>query len=187
MKLKKLNAALGLLSVLLMLLHIGYTTFAYLTFYYNPVLKNATALPILLAACLHAVCGMMIMFTQKESSRLDLYPRQNISTILQRVSAALIFPLLILHLNSFSLKKSSAERGYSALVLLLMLAELLFFAVLIIHVAVSLTRGLITLGLLSSRERQKTIDRVVYLLGLLLFCAAAYAVVKGQAVMFLSG
>ena len=45
MPLKKINAALGLLSIAAMLVHIGYTVFAYLAFYYNPTLKLLTAVP----------------------------------------------------------------------------------------------------------------------------------------------
>ena len=44
MKLKKINAALGLLSIVALLLHLGYTVFAYITFYYNPTLKLLTAM-----------------------------------------------------------------------------------------------------------------------------------------------
>ena len=44
MKLKKINAALGLLSIVAMLLHIGYTVFAYLAFYtylhLNPIQRT---------------------------------------------------------------------------------------------------------------------------------------------------
>ena len=43
MKLKKLNAALGLLSIAALLVHIGYTVVAYLMYYYNPTLKVLTA------------------------------------------------------------------------------------------------------------------------------------------------
>ena len=91
MKLKKLNAALGLLTILFMVLHIGYSVFAYLTFYYNPTLKLVFAYPFMVLMCLHAVCGMLNVFTMKDGSRADLYPKQNAGTILQRVSAALIF------------------------------------------------------------------------------------------------
>ncbi len=55
MKLKKMNAALGLLSILFILIHVGYNVFAYLTFYYNPALSKATAVPFLILVCLHAV------------------------------------------------------------------------------------------------------------------------------------
>ena len=72
MGLKKLNAALGLLSILCMLLHMGYSIFAYLTMYYNPQLKNIFAYPFMVLACLHAVCGMLTVFTQKEGGRPDL-------------------------------------------------------------------------------------------------------------------
>ena len=89
MRLKKINAALGLLSIVAMLLHIGYTVFAYLAFYYNPTLKLLTAIPFMVLACLHAVCGMLAVFIQADGTRLDLYPKQNLRTILQRASAAL--------------------------------------------------------------------------------------------------
>ena len=78
MKLKKINAALGLLSIVAMLLHIGYTVFAYLAFYYNPTLKLLMAVPFMVLACLHAVCGMLVVFLQSDGTRLDLYPRQNL-------------------------------------------------------------------------------------------------------------
>jgi hypothetical protein len=185
MRLKKINATLGLLSILLILLHIGYGVFCYLTFYYNPVLKLVFAYPFMVCVCLHAICGMLIVFTMKDGSRADLYPKQNMRTILQRASAALIFPLLILHINTFSLMQASAEHGHTLYIVLLILAEILFFAVVITHVAVSLTNGLITLGWLTDRELQKSIDKAVYVIGAVSFAISVFAIVKGQVFMFL--
>lgn len=183
MRLKKINAALGLLSILLIVLHIGYSVFAYLTFYYNPLLKNLFAIPFLVIVFLHATLGMLVVFTQKDGSRMDLYKKQNARTILQRVSAALIFPLLILHINTFRLMQQAAEKGQSYLIILLIVAELGFFAVVIIHVVSSFTRGLITLGVLSSEKTCRILDRICYILGVIAFLLSAYAVVKGQAAM----
>ena len=45
MGIRKLSAALGLFSIAAILVHIGYTVFAYLAFYYNPTLKMLTAVP----------------------------------------------------------------------------------------------------------------------------------------------
>ena len=187
MKLKKINAALGLLSIAAMLLHIGYTVFAYLAFYYNPTLKLLTAIPFMALACLHAVCGMLTVFLQADGTRLDLYPKQNLRTILQRVSAALILPLLILHINTYGLLASTAEAGRWLRFALLMLSQPLFYGVALIHVAVSVTRGLITLGLLTSSDRQKRIDRVVYILCGLAFAVSIFVVVRTELAMFLSG
>ncbi len=186
-KLKKLNAALGLLSIAAMLLHIGYTVFAYLAFYYNPALKQLTAVPFMVLACLHAVCGMLTVFLQSDGTRLNLYPRQNLRTILQRVSAALMLPLLILHINTFNLLQSTAQAGQWLWFALLMLSQPLFYGVALTHVAVSVTRGLITLGLLTSIDRQKRIDRVVYILCALAFAVSTFVVVRTELAMFLSG
>jgi succinate dehydrogenase hydrophobic anchor subunit len=187
MRLKKINAALGLLSIAAMLLHIGYTVFAYLAFYYNPTLKLLTAIPFMVLACLHAVCGMLTLFLQSDGTRLDLYPRQNARTILQRVSAALMLPLLILHINTFGLLQSSAEAGQWIWFALLMLSQPLFYGVVQTHIAVSVTRGLITLGWLSSTEKQKVIDRVVYILCALAFAVSTFVVVRTELAMFLYG
>ena len=187
MPLKKINAALGLLSIAAMLVHIGYTVFAYLAFYYNPTLKLLTAVPFMVLACLHAICGMLTVFLQSDGTRLDMYPRQNARTVLQRVSAALILPLLILHINTFGLLQSSAEAGQWLWFALLMLSQPLFYATVLTHIGVSVTRGFITLGWLSSTEKQKVIDRVVYILCALAFVVSTFVVVRTELAMFLSG
>ena len=184
MRIKKTNAILGLLSILLLVLHLLYSVFAYLTFYYNPIMKWVFAVPLMIAVCLHAVLGMLSVSLPQDGGRMDLYPKQNRRTILQRVSAALIFPLLILHINTFSLMQTSAERGLVFVILLLIAAEIFFFAVILTHIATSLTKALITLGLLSSEKTGKILDRIVYILCAVFFLASVYAVVKGQLAMF---
>ena len=187
MKLKKMNAALGLLSIAAMLLHIGYSVFAYLTFYYNPKLKLITAIPFIVLVCLHAVCGMLTVFLQADGTRLDLYPKQNLGTILQRVSAALMLPLLILHINTFGLLQSSAGAGQWFWFALLMFSQLLFYGAVLTHVAVSVTRGLITLGLLTSKDKQKSIDMVIYIICAAVFVVAAFVLLRTELAMFLPG
>lgn len=187
MKLKKVNAALGLLSIAAILLHMGYSVFTYLFFYYNPFLQKVFAIPFMVLVCLHAVCGMLIVFTQGDGTRMDMYPKQNLRTVFQRVSAALILPLLILHINTFALMSAAAKNGHPVYVVLLMIAELLFFAVVIMHVVTSFTRGFITLGWLSSIETQQKIDKAVYVIGAIVFAVSSFIILKGQIGMFLLG
>ncbi|MCR5101381.1 MAG: hypothetical protein K6B41_08505 [Butyrivibrio sp.] len=186
MRLKKINAALGLLSIVFMLLHIGYTVFSYITFFYNPLLKMLFAVPFMVLVCLHAVCGMLTVFMQTDGSRMDLYPKLNLKTIFQRMSAALIFPLLILHINTFSLLQACAERGLTFFIILLFISEILFFATVLMHVSISLTKGLITLGILTSVEIQKKLDRIIYIVCALIYVVAVCSVLKTQIVMFLN-
>lgn len=184
MRLKKANAALALVSSLLALLHVGYSVYAYLTMYYSPTAKLLTAMPFIVVTCIHAVLGMSIVFLQGDGTRLDLYPKLNMRTVLQRISAALIFPLLIVHLKTFDLLKSASHGGQWVLFGAIMVCQVLFYATFATHVATSFSKALITLGWLGSRERQAAIDRVVYVLCAAVFVVAVVAVIRGQVLMF---
>ena len=185
MVLKKINAALSLLAFAGMAAHIGYSSFVCLTFYYDPQLKLIMAIPFMTAVCLHAVLGMCSVFLLSDGTRAADYKRLNIGTVIQRVTAALILPLLILHINSFGLLQSTAEQGQYVLFALLILAQVIFYAVVTAHAAVSFGRALITLGRLSSERGRKAINTAVYIFCALLFAAASFAVIKGELAMFL--
>ena len=185
MRLKKISAAAGLLSSAGLLIHVIYNIYSYLTFYYNPSLKMLTAIPFILFTCIHAICGMCSVFLLGDGTRLDLYRKQNMRTVIQRVSAALLFPLLILHLRTFDLLKSSSGNKQWPFFALLIFLQVIFYAVTAAHVAVSLSGVLITLGILADRQKQKRLDRFVWFLCAVLFAAAVFAVIKGQLKMFL--
>ncbi len=185
MKLKKINAMLALLSIIAMILHIGYNIFAYLTMYYNPALKLLTAVPFIVITCIHAVLGMCMVFLLGDGTRLDLYPAQNRQTVIQRISAALIFPLLIIHLKTFEfLGTFSGENNWAAFVLVI-LVQVLFYAVVIAHAAVSFPKALVTLGMLGSREKLRIIERISFIVGAVLFITAVCAIIRGQIAIFI--
>lgn len=185
MKLKKCNAVLSLLTFIAMLLHMGYAAYTYLTFYYNPALTKAFSIPIMALTCLHGVTGMCAVFLQSDGTRAELYPKKNVRTILQRITAALIFPLLLLHINTFSLLTATSSEGQYLLFVLLIAAQVLFYAVIVTHAAVSFSKAMITLGILCSAKAQKAVDTVIYCLCAALLAVTAFAVIKGQITMFL--
>ena len=185
MKLKKTNAVLGLLSALALLVHVGYTVYAYLAFFYNPTLKLLTAIPLMMLICLHAVCGMCSVFFLADGTKFLMYPKLNRSTLIQRLSAALFFPLLILHLNTFSLLQNCSKGGQWFFFALLLLSQPLFYAVTFTHTAVSISRALITLGLLADRKRQKRLDKIIFIILAILFAVTVFAIVKTELAMFL--
>ena len=185
MKLKKINAVLALLTTLFILIHIGYNTYCYLAFYYNPTLKMVTSIPVMISVCLHGILGMLAVFLMGDGTKLTTYPKQNIRTIIQRVSAALIFPLLILHLNTFNILKSCSEEGIWPRFILVIFCQIIFYGIIILHTAVSATKALITLGLLISPAKQKKLDRIIYIVAGLVFVIAVFSIIKGQLSMFL--
>jgi len=185
MKLKKLNAALSLLAILLLLAHLCYVVYAYLTFRYDPALSKLLAVAASIAICVHAVLGMCLVFLMGDGTRLAGYPRQNLRTVLQRVSAALMFPLLLPHVRSFALLQAAAENGQMLQFTALLLLEVLFFADVTLHIVTSFSRALVTLGWLEREKTLKTLDRIVWVLGAAVFAVSSAAVVRTQLIMFL--
>ena len=184
MKLKKYNAVLSILSTLTLLIHVGYNVFAYVFFFYHPMAKTLTTLPFLLIVCGHAICGMCSVFLLEDGTHPAMYPRQNAGTIIQRVSAALIFPLLIIHMYSYSLLAQSAN-GKMWLFITVIVLQILFFAVIASHVAVSFSKAFITLGLLSDVHKKKVVDTLIIYACAILFVLSSFCVVRGEIVMFL--
>ena len=175
---------MSLITTVLLIIHIGYSAFCYLTLFYDPSLNAWLSYPLMAAVCLHAVLGMASVFLQSDGTRLDLYPEYNRQTILQRLSAALIFPLLILHLNTYDLLSKAQENGYVFLMVLLLIVDLLFYGVIIMHTSVSFSRALITLGILRSRKKQRICDRSAAVVGAIIFIFAAIAITKGRIDIF---
>ena len=185
MRLKKFNAVIALLSSIALLVHIGYNSYAYLTMYYNPDMKTLTATPFIICTMIHAVCGMCIVFLQNDGTNLSIYKEQNKKTIIQRVSAALIFPLLIVHLKTFNLLSSLSSEGKWLPFVLIVVLQICFYADVIVHMALSFSKALITLGFIQNRDKLKILDKAVFILCVVVFLFASYAVVKGQLTMFL--
>ncbi len=169
MAIKKWNARLSLLTLLLLLIHEGYQLYAYITFYYNPVLSKVTGFATAGCFALHAILSMIIVFVMHDSKSVA-YKKLNIGTVMQRISAVLILILLPLHIFSFSLLKSSVGGiGY----VLVEAAQIIFYAMLSCHVALSFSNALVTLGRLSDIKKKRVIDVVVCVICLLLFIAAS--------------
>ena len=93
----------------------------------------------------------------------------------------------ILHINTFSLLQSTAAAGQWIWFALLMVSQPLYYATVLTHVAVSLTRGFITLGWLTSDRKRKRMDLVVYILCAAAFAAATFVVLRTELLMFLPG
>ena len=181
---KKSNAVLGLLSSIAVVVHMAYNCFCFLTFYYNPALKLVTSVPLMVLMCAHAICGMCAVFLLGDGTRLDLYPQKNKKTIIQRISAALIFPLLIVHLKTFEAMKSLSESGIWIGFALLMVLQLLFYVVITVHTSVSFSKACITLGLLVDEKKVRLTDRIVAFVMTALLLVTSFAVVKGELTMF---
>ena len=180
MNIKKWNARLSLLTVVLFLIHEGYHLYAYTTMYYNPVLSKVTGYALAGALGLHVILSLISVFVLHDAKKVS-YKKLNIKTVIQRVSAVLIVLLLPIHILSFGLLQSSVGGiGY----ILTEIAQILFYAALCCHIAVSFSNALITLGYLTEMRRKRIIDIAVAVICAILFLAASVIITSTHTILF---
>ena len=178
MKLKKINAVLALLTTLTLLSHIGYNTYVYISLNYDETMATLTRMPFMACVCLHAVCGMCCVFLLGDGTRALDYPGLNKRTLIQRISAALIFPLLIIHLDTTGYLVQNAEDGKLALFWLLIFLQILFYVVIALHTATSFPKAFVTLGWISSTDTEKRLSRITYIVMTVTIVIASIAIVR---------
>ena len=180
MNIKKINAILSLLLFLLLLIHIIYQMIAYIMFLYQPVVTKLLGYAVIVPMLCHAILSVInVLFLH--DSRTILYKKANAVTCLQRISAVIMVLLLPAHVDSFSLYDMTAGTGaffVSAAI------QILFYAAVLIHVAASFSKSLVTLGLLGDYRKMKTIDRIMYAVCTVLFIVVSVVVTKTSMTLF---
>ncbi len=182
MRIKKANAVLSLFIIALLLIHMGYEFYSYLTFYYNPLVTKIISYGFAISVSVHVVLTIIIVTTRHDGSALRLYPKANIQTILQRASAAGILLLFPVHIKTGDL--IAGHLVGEPVLYLLLAAQLLFWCMVMTHIAVSFSRALITLGVLESIKKKLVIDRIVWILCAIAFAASAAIVIRVQMALY---
>ncbi len=183
---KKVNAVLGLGIIASVLIHIGYEIFAYLTFYYNPVLTKIIAYITLGLVGLHVLCSIGIVFFAHDKGNGMKYPKLNARTMIQRVSAVAMVVMILPHINNFKILSSLAGTN-RPLFHVVLLSQLLFYAAVLLHVAVSVRNAFISLGLIQTEKAGKAVDIVVWVICAAVFIAASIVILRTQLSMFGGG
>lgn len=165
MRLKKINAVLGLLTFALFFTHGIYQDVSYIVFYYNPILTKVLAYALAAAFTLHAVLSMVIVFRKNDTVKID-YKKRNIKTLIQRDTGMLSILLLPFHAGGIGLMgKTYGTPAFYVIEFL----SFMFIGVISTHLAISFSKALITLGLVSDEKKVKIIDRAVAVISALFF------------------
>ena len=147
MKLRKINAVLSLLSTVLLLDHAIFLSVWMLSG--CTIQQSATNLPWLLVWLMAAHAALSIALgilghKGAEKRECKEYPQMNIPTIMQRFSGILMLPLTTLHvLGTVGILHPPK--------LVHTLLPPVFFAIVLAHTAVSVSKALITLGIGSAK------------------------------------
>ena len=179
-KLKKINAAMAFLVILSLFCHAGTMCVSLWTGWYNFLIAKTFAYITVIALAFHVLFSLILFFFVHDGANLK-YTKENRTAFLQRASALAILILLHAHVNAYS-HMSTGEVLTTGQTIFYCLTELLFFASVMTHVAVSFSKGLITLGLVSSAETIHRIDIAAYII-----CVLAMAATTGGMLHFFVG
>lgn len=161
---KKFNTICSWIIIGFLLGHLGTMCYSMLTGWYDVSICKGLAHQTAAAVAIHVMLSLILVFFFHDGADFSKYKKQNRRVILQRTSGLVIIALLHLHTKAFGfivtgMALSSAEKCF------LLITELLFFGAIFVHLGVSFSRSLISMGMIRSDAVQKRVD---WLLGI--FC-----------------
>ena len=174
MKLKTCNAILGLAIILALFLHTGTMIVSLVTGWYNLFyckLFAHIAAGLLIA---HVLISLCVFFFSAQPGGFR-YPRHNLSTVLQRFTALLMLVLIHFHLRAYA-HMATGEVLTQSQALFTAALEGIFILSVFIHIAVSLVKALVTLGLTGSFESAGKLEKAVWVFCAIWAAAALYGV-----------
>ena len=179
MILKKVNAIIAFLLIAACLVHVGVKCASIL-------FSGESAGPdgmkfisgiVMTLAMMHVLIAIIIFFSHDSKMKIA-YPRANVRIILQRVSGVLMLVFLFLHMKTTKRLTAHTDSGTGYYLLNNMIMAV-FFAMVFLHISVSFSSALVTLGAVESMEKKRMIDRIVWVISGLFFLASAVIVFYG--------
>lgn len=176
MKLKKINAVLGLAVIAALLCHAGTMTYSLITFWYDLAICKFFAHLSVALMVVHIFTSLCIFFFLHDGSS-GSYLRMNKRTIVQRVTAILMIILVHFHITAYS-HMATGETLTQAQAVTSCLTEVLYIISVLVHISVSFSKAFTTLGLISSSKAVKRLDCAAYITCAAGGLAALYAVIS---------
>lgn len=176
MPIKRINSFLSLITSVALLAHIAMACKTLATGWFHTVISNLISGIVACLVLFHAVLSICILIFVHDGSDLK-YAKNNVATILQRLSAVLIIALLYFHLNAYTHVVSDISLTTIQTVLHI-ITELLFFAVVIIYITTSVPKSFIKLGFVCSENKIKWIERISYVIGAVIMMATGGAMLR---------
>lgn len=176
MKLKKINAILGLTIIAALVCHVGTMTYSLITYWYDLTLCKFFAHAAVTLMILHILTSLCIFFFFHDGSSAH-YLSMNKRTIIQRITAILMIILVHFHIFAYS-HMATGETLSQGQAIFRCFTECIFIISAFVHTSVSFSKALTTLGVINSSNAAKIIDKVVYTVCTVAALAALYAVLR---------
>ena len=160
MRLKKVNAICSWIIIGFLLGHLGTMSYSMLTGWYNFFICKGLAKGTAIVVAIHVTLSLILMFFFHDGTNFSKYKSQNKRVMLQRASGLIIVAILHLHTKAFGFIAAGTALSVANKCFIL-ITEFLFFGAIFIHLGVSFSRSLISMGMVRSDAAEKRVDRLV--------------------------
>ena len=176
----KANGYISLLVVLTLFIHTIYELVTYSIMFYNPIATKTFGYVLGALVVIHGTLSMINVYGRADSKRIR-YKKLNIKTFLQRASAFLIIVTLPIHIMAFGILQSNA---FGVIYVITEIVNALFLVAVYIHVAISFSKALITIGVLEDEKKAVVIDRTLMVICTILCTASIIMTIVTHIKMF---
>lgn len=158
MGIKKLNAVISWILIILLLVHIVSTQVYMAAGIYNLALMMYSARALAIVCVLHVCLTMIVFFFMHDGADFDRYGKLNRRTFMQRLSGLVMLALVHAHVKLFSSFIYEGLAITAGRKILVFVIEMIFFGAVFTHLECSFSRSLITMGLIRSEKTEHAID-----------------------------
>lgn len=175
--LKKINTIIALIIVFTLLGHIVTTMIFLLNGFRIELLNNIFARTTYALFLLHILISIYVLFKHDAKPITVKYPKESKRVWIQRASGVVMIILLHAHISQMVmvLKQIPIEDAGK---IKFCVINIMFFAAIFVHIAVSFSRAFISLGIMTEIETIEKTDRLVRILSLLAFIAMTVALIS---------
>lgn len=176
MRVKKINSVLSIFTIVVIVMHIAFSCRTLLTGWYSKEISYVLPMLLYVTVGVHAMLSMYIVFLVHDESSVTKYKKQNISTVIQRLSAILMLVMLHPHISIFSQFKPGATFEPS-MAIPTILVESVFYIAVLSHIALSIPKCVVSLGLLHSEESLKIVKIISNIVCTIIFIFTLVALI----------
>ena len=168
---KKVNACITWIIMLLFYSHLIVMSYSLATGWYDYNICKTLARATGIVISIHAILSIIVVLFLHDGVKVGYYAKRNIKTIIQRATAIIIMIFVHLHVKAFRFivqgtHLSTADKAF------ILVTEFIFYGANFLHLTVSFSKSLVTMGLLRSDDKEKLINRIVLVINVVLMCVA---------------
>ena len=175
MNIRKINSKITGILIITVLAHYGICLYSLSFGWYNPLVTKITAIAPCVVFVAHALLSLYKLLFVHDKVKGFCYPKYNIKTLIQRISAILMVITLPFHIKAFPLMFAGLFLFWPDRMALVAI-ELIFFLTMFVHMAISIPRACITFGDIRFDETEKKIQTISYIACAILFLAGCFVV-----------